>query len=483
MVINWIKKYKMIISSLLTTDSKELWKHMSNYFSAALFTKFLAFISLPIFTRLLGPDGYGGFALFLSITSIMGIVATFGVDTGIRRYCFERTYDEKKFLSSNLVFLIACQVGILVFVVIFASELVSIISIPFQVIIMGVLIGILYSYKNILHAFWQAKGKSSKIRNFSVASGVLVLIFSSVFVLILGNYFGNVYGTLLSSIIMSIYLFSQTKSLIIPKYDFGLVKYSLFVGIPIVFNQIAGYVLVFFDRLVINKYYGLHDTGLYSFAYNIGMLMDIVIYAINAAWVPILFKKLNDNKMMEVNSYFIQFTKLVSLGAIILIMFSREIITLLADNRFHESLTIVPVIIIGYVFKYLYSAYSHIEYYHKKTHMLALFSIIAGIINIILNLVFVPNFGPVSAAYTTVASYVVLFILHYLYVRYGLKDNTLNVNSIVKPLLYLSLIILIFIMGQSLFIGWIKLTVFKIVLVVLSLLLLFFNDNRNKINI
>lgn len=480
MLIDRISKYKRKISSLLTKDSKELWKHVSNYFSAALFTKFLAFLSIPIFTRLLGPEGYGGLALFLSITSIMGIIATLGVDTGIRRYCFERDYDEKKFISSNFLFIIICQAIILLFIVIFKQELINIFSIPFQVIIIGAITGVLYSYKNIFHAYWQAKGKSNKVRNYSITSGLLVLIFSIILVLFLGNYLGKVYGTLLAVIIMSSYLFVQNKNLLTNKFDSRLVKYSLFIGIPIVFNQVAGYILVFFDRLVINKYYGLNDTGLYSFAYNVAMIMDVVIYAINAAWVPILFKKLNDGKLEEINSYFIQFTKLVLLGAIVLILFARELIMLLADDRFHSSLTIVPIIIIGYVFKYLYSAYSHIEYYHKKTLVLAFFTIIAGIVNIILNMVFVPKFGVLSAAYTTLVSYVLLFILHYLYVKYGIKDNTFKVGTIIVPLFYLSIVLILFYAGDFFIINSIVLFIFKVSLVGLSTLLLFYSEIKMK---
>ena len=70
-----------------------------------------------------------------------------------------------------------------------------------------------------------------------------------------------------------------------------------------------------------------------------------------------------------------------------------------------------------YIFQFIYSLYVNIEFYHKKQKNIAIGTIIAAIINIVLNFVFIPIFGYVVAAYTTLIGYFCLLIIHFLFVR------------------------------------------------------------------
>ena len=62
----------------------------------------------------------------------------------------------------------------------------------------------------------------------------------------------------------------------------------------------------------------------------------------------------------------------------------------------------------------------------KKTGAISLFTFIAGFTNIFLNYHFIPKYGYEIAAWTTLASYILLFILHYFNVKFILKEKTIN---------------------------------------------------------
>ena len=47
-----------------------------------------------------------------------------------------------------------------------------------------------------------------------------------------------------------------------------------------------------------------------------------------------------------------------------------------------------------------------------KTVRISLYTAVAAVINLVLNYIFIPYFGYVAAAYTTIVSYVVALILH-----------------------------------------------------------------------
>ncbi|MCR5790001.1 MAG: polysaccharide biosynthesis C-terminal domain-containing protein, partial [Lachnospiraceae bacterium] len=60
---------------------------------------------------------------------------------------------------------------------------------------------------------------------------------------------------------------------------------------------------------------------------------------------------------------------------------------------------------------------------YKKTPIIAASSCVAALLNYLLNLCFIPRFGYIAASYTTLASYIVLMLLHYIAVRFYLKET------------------------------------------------------------
>lgn len=76
---------KKLIKAFIEKDIYEVVIHSKNYLTAAVFTKALGFITIPIFTRLIPPDGYGAIAIYRSIVGIVSIIATLGVDSSLKR--------------------------------------------------------------------------------------------------------------------------------------------------------------------------------------------------------------------------------------------------------------------------------------------------------------------------------------------------------------------------------------------------------------
>ena len=59
----------------------------------------------------------------------------------------------------------------------------------------------------------------------------------------------------------------------------------------------------------------------------------------------------------------------------------------------------------------------------KKTPIIAIGSCAAAGINYLLNAAFIPRYGYIAAAYTTLASYLVLMIMHFVMVRFVLCEK------------------------------------------------------------
>ena len=96
-------KILIILKERIDSDFFEFLLHAKNYVTANIFMKGLAFISIPIFTRLLVPADYGVLAIFFSFVGFFSIISGLGIRGSITRYYYEETDDFDSFLGSNLV--------------------------------------------------------------------------------------------------------------------------------------------------------------------------------------------------------------------------------------------------------------------------------------------------------------------------------------------------------------------------------------------
>jgi O-antigen/teichoic acid export membrane protein len=256
---------------------------------------------------------------------------------------------------------------------------------------------------------------------------------------------GSVYANLLISSVFSIYIFYNLLKISSFEFSFKYVKYSLKFGIPLLPAMLSSFILASFDIIIINQLEGSTNTGLYSFAYNIGMLMEMLILATANSWQPIFYEEFGNKNYLKLDRMAYNYSKYIYLSAVLLILFSKELVMILADKSYHVALNLVPIIVLGYLCFYLYTLYGHYTTYRKKTYLSSLYTMVAGIINIGLNYLLIPKFGYYIAAYTTFISYFVLFLLYYLNAKFILKDHVISLGKIFPNFLIVLLIGIIYV--------------------------------------
>ena len=84
-------------------------------------------------------------------------------------------------------------------------------------------------------------------------------------------------------------------------------------------------------------------------------------------------------------------------------------------------------------FIFLYNLYSIVEFYYEKTKPVMICSTISAVLNIVLNYIFIPKFGFIAAAYTTLACYLInacmhSFVLKRIYKNYLKSNEAININ-------------------------------------------------------
>lgn len=405
----------------------ELLKHGKNYLTASIMTKGLSIISIPIMTRLLTPSDYGILAVFSVLVSILGIIFGFGIQGAVSRYYYEKVNDFGSFFSTNTLFVWIAGIMLSIVALLNATFISNLMNISSFLVILAICIALLSAPYSLISAYFQATKQSMLLSRISIVRTSLVLFFTIFVTLRLKEdlYLGSVYVQTIFSFfffLFSIYMVRKIGDL---NFHIKHLKYSLVFGLPIVLHLLSTFMMNSFDQIMINKMLGSHEAGLYTFAYKVAMLFQMVSMGLNQAWVPIFYEKMRDKKYEEIKITVEKLSYIVFGIALLIVLFAPLLIIILAPKSYAVALPLVPIIVGGFMFQFLYTTYAKYAFYTKKTLIFVVITITAGFVNIVLNYLLIPIYGYAAAAWTTLITYALFFLLHYMNVLYNIKPSQL----------------------------------------------------------
>ena len=379
------------------------------------FVQGISFITMPIFTRLLSTSDYGVTGVYTTWLSVFTTIITLGLMATVNnaKVDFKERYNE--FASSILFLATIFAVLWLIIGFVFKEQIASMIhlnSILVMFLIIQSFFGFIVDFSN---AKLNAEYKYKKYLFISISSAIMNTILA---IILISNFKSEKYYGRIGSLLIVALLYGTVLYVIAMKkgkklINFEYWKYGLVISIPAIVHLLSGVILQSVDTVMINNMVGASAAGIYTFAYRIGMIMYIVWMACNKAWVPWFYENMKEKKYKDIEQKIKYYIMLFSIMGFILIFISPEIGKLMGTKSFYKGLDYVPLIMIGYYFQFLYSIPANLEFYTKNTKYLSLGTLIAALTNAVLNYILIPRYGAVAGAWTTIISYILLFLYHY----------------------------------------------------------------------
>lgn len=376
----------------------------------------LLFISIPILTRLLNPDDYGMIAVFMSMVSIFLVLLSLNFQSAVGRKYYEQDDSFGAFIHTNLRFITAFSLSLIGLCLLFSGVISEFFEAPREVLFLALGVSFFSIFSNMYMSYLQASQQSRRyaVLSFIQAASVLALTISLLLFLADRLYLSKMLAQLSVVMVLAVYSLVQFRKVSAHKWDFSQVKYALHLGVPLIPHTLSGFLLSSSDRIIINQLKDAAQTGLYSLAYNVGSLLMIIVGGLNAAWVPILFRNLNEGKYEEIQRKSDLYAMVIIAVAFGLSLFAREVVVVMASAKYYEALGIIPVIVLSSVFIFLYQLCVNYTFYQKRNFLVSINTMTCGGLNVGLNYLFIPRYGYAAAAWTTLASYLLLSILNYM---------------------------------------------------------------------
>lgn len=391
-----------------------------------VFVRGINLISTPIFTRLLSTAEYGQYNIFVTYSSILMYIVSLGLTGAVSRGIIEFKEKKSEYLSS-LIFL-----SFIPLAVCFAASFILDNKLRDYLGLTSVLLGVpllvLYSFASFVIAFLNAMLMIDYhyVLNGIISGACAVLNVGISVILMLtiyekNKYLGRILGSTIITILFAfgicIFILLKGKKLINISYW----KYGLSLSIPLIPHNLANLLLGQSDRLMINSICGSSSAGIYSLIHSVGWLLATVIEAFNNVWIPYLFRSLESLKFGDIKTKCRKLIIMFSVVTFSMIAVSPEIVKIMGAKEYWDGIKIVIPIIISVYIMFLYTLYVNVEFYYKKTGYISLGTVIATVLNILINLCLLPSHGYYAAAYSTFISYLVLLFVHMFIVHKKIK--------------------------------------------------------------
>lgn len=384
------------------------------YGVGGVISKFIPLIMLPVITRIMPNTSYFGISdLSNTVSSFGSALAVIGMYDAMYRMFFEKDEDsfKKQVCSTTLMFTAGMSI------------LVTLIMIAGQEIIAKYFFGdIKYSYLVYITATTTLVSATNQIvsaptrmqnkRRIFVTTNVAspLLSYSVSIPLILSGHYviALPIAALIAGTTMEAVFWVLNRNWFMPKlFDKKLLKQLLIIAVPLFPNFLIYWIFNSSDKIMITNLINVGAAGVYSVGSKLGHASQLIYTAFAGGWQYFAFSTMKEDNQVESNSKVFEYLGILSfVTSVFVCALARLIFNVLFTGDYVEGYIVAPYLFMAPLMQMLFQVACNQFIVIKKTWPNMFILMGGAIINVILNLVLIPQIGIEGAAIATLIGYV-----------------------------------------------------------------------------
>lgn len=403
---------------------RDLIKEGGLYTIANLVTKGISLLLIPFYSDYFTTAEYGILALLGISGALTAAIFSFQIYQGVGRFISEKgtTLDEQRKIGSSGLFFTILSYGVFTILAFLLKDvIIDYLSEEDRIKdstyywwlgTLGVN-GIFYT----LGVQLRFLRKTTQFTITSFLHAILNILFILIFALGFDYRIDSVFmaSIMVTPVIILLQLYYLRSYIIFYLGKAELRKLFQFSA-PLIPASIAYLVLNFTDRIFIKDLNeSLGDVGVYDMGFKFSAIVSLIIMAFQSALAPIIYEKhTEESTPKELGRIFRLFVGVGSLGILLLAAFSYETLYVFTQPQYYGASVLMPIFYLSVLITGLgmFSPGVHIK---KKTEIIPIIVIGAGLLNVGLNYWLIPIYDLFGAAMatliSTIVNNIVLFIV------------------------------------------------------------------------
>lgn len=432
---------------------------------AHLLRVILLVASLAIAARCVSKEEFGIFVLFSVAADFLIMASDFGIRTTTIRVLSADKNTQKEVTSSVLGFMLIISLMFSILVYLFGGIAWETFNfsrlqgfLPFLVLLYFVKFQLtgLFSFLQGLHLY----NRFASIQVIeAVGRFILILLLVGHFDMELKGLVIAVIGSTMFSAILG---YVSIPWFLIPRIDLKVLKKLLLFGFPLQIHGFMGFVFERTDTIMLGAMLGPLSVASYEVGYKVPNQVRGIFAAVGSVFFPQIAEYYGQKDTAAAEGFLkstLRIISFLSAGAtLVAILFSKEIISLLFSVKYAESDAILSILMVAICFGITNYFMGMALVASGRSKAILLTSIPESFINIVANLLFIPIWGVIGAAFASLMSRcavnpVFLILL-------GLRNIKSNSLSYLKAFMCLGVVAIIFwllkplgVFGKSVIVG------------------------------
>lgn len=392
--------------------SIQILKNSSIYLGSSILNKAVPFLLLPIMTAYLTPQEYGKLAIFMIFVTVYSAFIGMNMHANISKHFFNVSKDELAQYVGNILILLslATIVYFCISLGIYSAKE-TFFSLPAWLLLLVPFIAAMTMVSTINTTLLRNEQRAYIFGVFQV-SNTVVKIGTTVLLLVgfgLGWY-SQVFGVFLGTFVFMVVSIVYMKHRKYVQFSFSMEKIRsiLHISVPLIPHALAGAVISMSDRLFIEQMVGLEAVGLYAVGYSFGMIVMLFTDAFIKAWSPWFYKGLaepTESKKQKIVTYTYIYIIGMFVLAVLIALVAEFVLPYFVDKKFYAAREFILWVALGYAVRGVYQIFFPYLVHISRTSFLAVSTVLAALVNLVLNYLLITQYGAIGAAYATLGAF------------------------------------------------------------------------------
>ncbi len=407
------------------TAKASVWYTLSNIFSRGV-----TILLTPVFTRILSPEQYGIYPLYVSWMGIFTVIGTFEIPGGVMYRTLTKFKDERDgVVSSALGVQAMLSLAFFTVYIILRRRINAITTLSTSLSLILILQVFLNGVEGIHFASERYLYRYRGVSFINIICGFAGPLFA---LMLISRGMGGI-SRVISPLIVTalfvipiIFISVKREARIFSREKW---KYLFKISLPMLPHYLALSVIASADKIIVSRIAGEGAIGKYSVAYSVGFMISLITNGLSLALTPWIMRKLADGETQETESKISLITDTVVTLTLIFFGLAPEVFGFAAPPEYADAFSAIYPLGISVVFLFLSGALSSAILHYEKPFSITLNSLISAGIFLPLAYVLILRLSYFGGALATLISYMIMLTLNLISFRKISGYNILNIKN------------------------------------------------------